>query len=81
MKTLAGLARDLSTGSMTSHRLVEECLARIANPAGEGQRTFLEVHAESVRAAADYHDRMREHGAQLSPWAGIPISVKDVRIL
>jgi len=78
MKTLASLARDLEAGTTTSRRLVEECLARIAEPNGEGSRVFLKVHAESARVAADYHDRLRALGVTLSPWAGIPLSVKDL---
>src|SRR5487761_687578 len=78
MKTLAELARCLAAGTTTSRQLVEECLARIADPKGEGARTFLKVHAEAARAAADYHDRLRAHGVTLSPWAGIPISIKDL---
>jgi aspartyl-tRNA(Asn)/glutamyl-tRNA(Gln) amidotransferase subunit A len=78
MKTLAELARDLEAGTTTSRRLVEECLARITDPRGEGPRTFLKVHAEPARAAADYYDRLRAHGMALGPWAGIPISVKDL---
>ena len=78
MKTLAELARSLKAGATTSRRLVEECLARIAEPKGEGSRTFLKVHAEAARAAADYYDRLRALGVTLSPWAGIPVSVKDL---
>jgi aspartyl-tRNA(Asn)/glutamyl-tRNA(Gln) amidotransferase subunit A len=78
MKTLAELARSLKAGATTSRRLVEECLARIAEPKGEGPRTFLKVHAEAARAAADYYDRLRALGVTLSPWAGIPVSVKDL---
>ena len=78
MKTLAELARCLAAGTTTSRQLVEECLARIADPKGEGARTFLKVHAEAARAAADYHDRLRAHGVTLSPWAGIPVSIKDL---
>lgn len=78
MKTLAELARDLGAGATTSRRLVEECLARIADPNGEGPRAFLKVHAETARAAADYYDRLRAQGVALSPWAGIPVSIKDL---
>ncbi|HEV2443974.1 MAG TPA: amidase [Steroidobacteraceae bacterium] len=78
MKSLAELARSLKAGATTSRRLVEECLARIAEPKGEGPRTFLKVHPESARAAADYYDRLRALGVTLSPWAGIPVSVKDL---
>lgn len=78
MKTLAGIARDLTAGATTSRRLVEECLARIADPQGEGPRTFLKVHAEAACAAADYYDRLRTQGVMLSHWAGIPVSIKDL---
>jgi aspartyl-tRNA(Asn)/glutamyl-tRNA(Gln) amidotransferase subunit A len=78
MHTLAELARALAAGTTTSSRLVEECLGRIADPKGEGPRTFLKVHAQTARAAADYHDRLRRQGVILSPWAGIPVSIKDL---
>lgn len=78
MQTLAELARSLEAGATTSGRLVEECLARIADPKGEGPRAFLKVHADAARAAADYYDRLRAHGVTLSPWAGIPVSIKDL---
>src|ERR1700675_768356 len=77
MLTLAQCARALVAGK-SSRSLVEECLARIADPAGEGSRVFLKVHAELARAAADYIDAMRAHGAAPSRFAGIPVSVKDL---
>ncbi len=78
MNTLAALARDLDAGATTSRRLLEECLTRIGDPGGEGARVFLKVHAEAARATADYYDRLRAQGATLSPWSGIPVSVKDL---
>jgi aspartyl-tRNA(Asn)/glutamyl-tRNA(Gln) amidotransferase subunit A len=78
MKTLAELARSLEAGATTSQRLVDECLARIADAKGEGRRTFLKVHAQAARAAADYYDRLRANGVTVSPWAGIPVSIKDL---
>ena len=39
--TLSSLARDLATGATTSRKIVEDCLARIEDPAGEGARTFI----------------------------------------
>jgi aspartyl-tRNA(Asn)/glutamyl-tRNA(Gln) amidotransferase subunit A len=77
MRTLAQSARDLASGA-SSRSLVEEGLARIADPAGEGSRVFIKVHADTARAAADYIDTMRAHGAAPSRYAGIPISVKDL---
>ena len=78
MQTLAELGRSLESGATTSGRLVEECLARIADPRGVGPCTFLKVHAEAARAAAEYHDSLRARGVTLSPWAGVPISIKDL---
>lgn len=78
MRTLAELARSLQAGTTTSGRLVEECLARIADPKGEGPRTFLKVHTQAARAAADYYDRLRAQGITPGPWAGIPVSIKDL---
>lgn len=77
MPTLADLASALA-GGKTSRDLVEECLTRIADPLGEGSRAFLKVHADPARAAADFHDRSRRNGAAASPFAGIPVSVKDL---
>ena len=78
MKTLAKLARDLSTGATTSRTLVEDCLARITAADGEGARTFIKVHGDTARAAAGYHDALRANGAPISPWGGVPVSIKDL---
>ncbi len=75
--TLADLARNFDQGSC-SRDIVEQCLAGIATPDGEGKRTFLKVHAEQARAAADFHDTMRRNSAAASPFAGIPVSIKDL---
>lgn len=75
--TLAQLASDLAASRITSRDLVERCLAAIQQPAGEGSRTFLKVNAAASRAAADFHDSQRRHGWS-APFAGIPISIKDL---
>jgi aspartyl-tRNA(Asn)/glutamyl-tRNA(Gln) amidotransferase subunit A len=77
MRTLAQLAAELARGG-SSRGLVEQCLARIADCAGEGARVFVKVHAEDALAAADFYDRLRAHGATPSPFAGIPVSIKDL---
>ena len=63
---------------MTSRELVEQALAKISDPAGEGARAFIKVDAAGARAAADYQDMLRRSGRAPSPFAGIPISVKDL---
>ena len=75
--SLADLARDF-TGGSRSRDVVEQCIARIEAPDGEGRRAFLKVHAEQARAAADFHDTLRRNAAAASPFAGIPISIKDL---
>jgi aspartyl-tRNA(Asn)/glutamyl-tRNA(Gln) amidotransferase subunit A len=76
--TLARLAADLAAGLTTSRALVEEALARIADPAGEGKRVFVKVYADAARAVADAQDRLRAVGYVASPLAGIPVSIKDL---
>jgi aspartyl-tRNA(Asn)/glutamyl-tRNA(Gln) amidotransferase subunit A len=78
MWTVAGLSRDLAEGRTTSRKLVEEALARIADPAGEGARAFLKVYAEEARAEAAHADRLRRQGVVRSPVEGLPISLKDL---
>jgi len=76
--TVLGLAAALAARQTTSRDLVEAALARIADPAGEGARTFVKVYADSARAAADAQDRLRKAGYVASPLAGLPVSVKDL---
>ena len=78
LPTIAEAAADLAAGRTTARALVEDALARIADPAGEGSRAFLTVHAESARRTAEAMDALRAAGRAPSPYAGIPISVKDL---
>jgi aspartyl-tRNA(Asn)/glutamyl-tRNA(Gln) amidotransferase subunit A len=76
--TLASLANDLERGRTSARQLVEECLAKIADPKGEGQRAFIHVDKEAALAAADAMDRLRKANAAPSRFAGIPLSIKDL---
>lgn len=78
MKTLADISQALAAGTITSEALTRQYLARIADPAGEGARAFIKVHAGSALAAARASDSLRRQGIVPSPLAGIPISVKDL---
>ena len=77
MPSLLQLKAELARGG-TSRKLVEQCLSRIDDKSGEGGRVFLKVNAADALAAAEYHDRLRAHGASPSPFAGIPVSIKDL---
>ncbi|MGH7066236.1 MAG: amidase [Acetobacteraceae bacterium] len=78
MRSIPETAALLEDGSLSAVALVEECLARIADPNGEGARVFLKVHAASARAMAEAIDRLRRAGRAPGPYAGIPVSLKDL---
>ena len=78
MWTVGKLQRDLAAGRTSSRELVEQALARIADPAGEGTRAFLKVYAEQARAEAAHSDLLRRSGVVRSPVEGLPVSVKDL---
>src|SRR2546421_10235484 len=78
MWTVAQLGRDLAAGRTTSRELVEQALAKIAAPYGEGARAFIKVYADSARSDADHADRLRKAGVRRSPVDGLPVSLKDL---
>jgi aspartyl-tRNA(Asn)/glutamyl-tRNA(Gln) amidotransferase subunit A len=78
MRPLGAIAADLRSGATTSEQLVETCLRQIEDPDGEGSRVFVAVDAEGSLAAGRAMDQLRRVGAEPSPWAGIPVSVKDL---
>ena len=57
---------------------LEEALARIADPKGEGARTCLTVYAQAARSAADAADARARDGITLGPLDGTIISIKDL---
>ncbi|HEY2132079.1 MAG TPA: amidase, partial [Acetobacteraceae bacterium] len=78
MRRIDELAQALADGTTTSRALVEECLARIADPAGEGSRAFIKVDGERARAMADAMDVLRKANRAPGRYAGIPIALKDL---
>jgi len=77
-ETVIEAAAALAAGRTSAVALVEDALARIADPAGEGGRAFMMVHGDAARATAAAMDSLRKAGRAPSPYAGIPISVKDL---
>ncbi len=77
-RPLLQLAADLASGTTTSRELVEQALAVIEAPGGEGSRAFLSCNADRARVEADASDAMRKAGAVPSPLAGLPVSMKDL---
>jgi aspartyl-tRNA(Asn)/glutamyl-tRNA(Gln) amidotransferase subunit A len=76
--TLATLSADLAAGRTSARKLVDVCLAKIADEAGEGARVFIHVDADGAIAAAEAMDKLRKVNTEPSPFAGIPVSVKDL---
>ena len=76
--TLDQLAADLQSGRTTARQLVDDCLARIDDKSGEGERAFVRVMREEAQTAADGIDKLRKAGAAPSRFAGIPVSIKDL---
>lgn len=78
MQHISDAAAALEHGRTSASALVEAALDRIADPSGEGARAFTAVHAESARRSAQAMDALRHAGRAPSPWAGIPVTVKDL---
>ena len=78
MRTIEQHAQALAQRTTTSRALVDESLARIADPAGEGARAFTKVHANAARTMADAMDALRHAGRAPSRYAGIPVALKDL---
>lgn len=78
MLTLGELSRRLASGEVSARSLIDQSLARIEDPRGEGARAFISVSRESARAQADEVDRRRAAGQTLPAFAGIPLAIKDI---
>lgn len=63
---------------MSAVAAVEQSLARINDPNGEGRRAFMSVAAERARAEAAAQDALTKAGVPLGPLAGLTVSIKDL---
>jgi aspartyl-tRNA(Asn)/glutamyl-tRNA(Gln) amidotransferase subunit A len=57
---------------------LEEAIARIADPKGEGARACLTVYSDAARASADAADARAGAGLSLGPLDGTIVSIKDL---
>jgi aspartyl-tRNA(Asn)/glutamyl-tRNA(Gln) amidotransferase subunit A len=62
----------------TRESFVEETLSRIADLSGQGSRAFLKVAALAALTQARIYDGMQKSGQTLPPFAGVPVSIKDL---
>ncbi|MFY8105761.1 MAG: amidase, partial [Elstera sp.] len=70
--------RALHDRSETAVSYLAAALDRIDDTTGEGAKTFLAVHRETARVAAEYSDQLRAAGIIPSPLSGLTVSVKDL---
>ena len=68
----------LWSGKVSSQALVEQCLGAIDSDSGQGSLVFTKVHRDKALAQAELVDLARNKGLYLAPYAGIPVSVKDL---
>src|ERR1700722_7717383 len=68
----------MSMKQTSSRDRLEQALARIADPKGEGVRTCLTVYHDAARAAADAADARSSVGVSLGPLDGAIVSIKDL---
>ncbi len=64
--------------STSSRDRLEQALARIADPSGEGARSCLTVYADTARKAADAADARKSAGKSHGPLDGVVITIKDL---
>src|SRR5215212_7156721 len=57
---------------------LEQALARIADPKGEGARACLTLYPDAARAAADAADARAKQGISLGALDGTIVSIKDL---
>jgi len=76
-RTLVEAAAALRSGQITAVRLVETALEAIAQHDAPSH-AFIQVNAETARAAARAADAERATGLDRGPLHGLPISLKDL---
>jgi aspartyl-tRNA(Asn)/glutamyl-tRNA(Gln) amidotransferase subunit A len=64
--------------SRSARDRLEEALARIADPKGEGKRACLTIYSQAARAAADAADARAHAGITLGPLDGAIVTIKDL---
>lgn len=78
LPTLASVQQQLQQQHTRAETLLDEALARINDPQGEGSRIYTHVMADEARKAAQASDLLRSAGMVRSPLEGIPVSLKDM---
>ena len=78
LKTIKQTQRALQSNQVSSLELVEQCLDAIEAATGQGASVFTKVHKERAITQSKAIDYARAQGVGLAPFAGVPITVKDL---
>ena len=78
MQHIADAAAALAAGRISAASLVDAALDRIADPSGEGRAPSPPSMPRPPAPQARAMDALRHAGRAPGPWAGIPITVKDL---
>ncbi|WP_177323272.1 amidase [Pseudomonas sp. GM49] len=78
IKPISSLVNDIATGWTSSVQLVSDALERIERHLHDGGCAYVDVDREAAMRAARTSDMDRAAGRELSPLAGLPISIKDL---
>lgn len=76
--TIADAQAALERCATSATELTQVAYARIDDPAGEGQRSFIRLFRDAAFSAARDDDASRAAGMSRGPLAGLPISIKDL---
>ncbi|MFC6950492.1 hypothetical protein ACFQI9_39215 [Paraburkholderia dipogonis] len=63
---------------LSKRHAVEQSLARIRDPAGQGQLVFTRVYDEPALSAAEAADTMSRQGIERTAIVGVAVSIKDL---
>lgn len=77
-RTIASLVGEFLAGDRSRQSVISECLERIHDLNGEGHRVFLKSYDEEALEAARQYDQWQGEGRRLPPFAGVPVSIKDL---
>lgn len=69
---------QLIQGKLTSEALVRECFSKIEDLKGQGHLTFTTLFKDQAINRAIEYDTLRAAGETLPPYAGLPITIKDL---
>lgn len=78
LKTIEAIQSQIREGSLSVSQVVQEALARIHDPAGQGSASFISTFDEPALAKAEYQDRGLAEGQTLQALTGVTVSIKDL---